>query len=166
MTDAATRRGSGGATAAWPWVAALAVAVAVFVNSRMAFPVGFSDEFTYAALSARFGHESTLADNPLVVTLDAPNSVFLAVYGLLGSQPRPVFEMARVLNGLLLAVGIGVLFIAARAGRALGASLVVAIAYGLGPQSTYTAYFTPETLYVVLFFLQTTLAALALGRDG
>lgn len=165
MNSVATRRGRDGAAVAWLSVAALAVAVAIVVNSRIAFPLGFSDEFTYAALSARFGHESTLADNPLVVTLDAPNRVFLAVYGLLGSQPRPVFETARILNGLLLAAGIGVLFLAARAGRVLGPSIVVAIAYGLGPQSTYTAYFTPEALYGVLFFLQTTLAALALGRE-
>jgi len=165
MSDAESRREAGSPAIAWLCVAALAVAVAVLVNSRMGPPLGFSDEFTYAALSARFARESTLSNNALVVTLDAPNRVFLAVYGLLGSQPRPVFEMARVLNGLMLAFGVGVLFIAARAGRALGASLVVAIAYGFGPQSTYTAYFTPETMYAVLFFLQTTLAALALGRD-
>lgn len=164
MSDVAMRHRLDSAAVAWLWVAALAVAVTIFVNARMAFPLGFSDEFTYAALSARFGRESTLANNPLVVTLDAPNRVFLAVYGLLGAQPRPVFEMARVLNTFLLALGIGVLFIAARAGRALAASLVVAIAYGLGPQSSYTAYFTPETMYAVLFFLQTVLAALALGR--
>jgi phosphoglycerol transferase len=165
MSSAASRNRIGIAAVGWLWVAALAVAVAVLVNARIAFPLGFSDEFTYAALSARFGQESTLANNPLVVTLDAPNRLFLAIYGLLGSQPRPVFEMARALNSLLLAVGIGALFVAAREGRALGPSLVVAIAYGLGPQSTYTAYFTPETMYVVLFFLQTTFAALALSRQ-
>jgi phosphoglycerol transferase len=165
MSEPAIRRRFRITPVTWLWVAALAVSVTVFINSRMAFPLGFSDEFTYAALSARFGHESTLADNQLVVTLDAPNRVFLAVYGLLGLQPRPVFEMARVLNGILLGLGIGALFLAAREGRALGPSLVVAVAYGLGPQSTYTAYFTPETMYVALFFLQTTLAALALSRE-
>ena len=153
------------ATVTWLWVAAVAVAVTALINARMALPLGFSDEFTYAALSARFGRESTLVDNHLVVMLDAPNRLFLALYGLLGSQPRPIFEMARAVNGILLAVGIGVLFVAAREGRALGPSLVVAIAYALGPQSTYTAYFAPETMYAVLFFLQTTLAALALSRE-
>ena len=165
MSESAIRRRIRIAPVTWLWVAALAVAITVLINSRLAFPMGFSDEFTYAALSAHFGRESTLADNPLVVTLDAPNRVFLALYGLLGSQPRPIFEMARAVNGILLGVGIGVLFVAAREGRALGPSLVVAIAYGLGPQSTYTAYFMPETMYVVLFFLQTTLAALALSRE-
>jgi phosphoglycerol transferase len=165
MSDPAVARGVRTAAVVWLCLAALAVAVAVLINARMAFPLGFSDEFTYAALSSRFGQESTLVDNLLVVTVDAPNRVFLALYGLLGSQPRPIFEMARAVNGVVLGLGIGVLFLAARAGRALGPALVVAIAYGLGPQSTYTAYFTPETLYVALFFLQTTLAALALSRE-
>jgi hypothetical protein len=165
MSAPAMRRRFRIGTVTWLWIAAVAVAVTVLMNARMAFPLGFSDEFTYAALSARFGRESTLVGNQLVGMLDAPNRLFLALYGLLGSQPRPIFEMARAVNGIVLAVGIGVLFVAAREGRALGPSLVVAIAYALGRQSTYTAYFTPETMYAVLFFLQTTLAALALSRE-
>lgn len=164
MSAPGMRRRFAVAPITWLWVAAAAVAITGLVNARMADPSGFSDEFTYAVLSAHFGRESTLIDNPLVITLDAPNRLFLGVYGLLGSQPRPVFAMARALNGILLGAGIGLLFLAAREGRALGPSLVVAIAYGLGAQSTYTAYFAPETMYGVLFFLQTTLAALALGR--
>ncbi|MFO1205536.1 MAG: hypothetical protein U1E63_07405 [Burkholderiales bacterium] len=161
----ASRRGIGAAAVAWAWATAVVVAVSVFLNTRMALPLGFSDEFTYAVLSARFGQESTLVGNPLVVTLDAPNRVFLALYGLLGSPPRPVFELARVLNSLLLALGMGVLFVAARAGRALAPAFAVGVAYGLGPQSTYTGYFAPETMYAVVFFLHATLAALALGRE-
>lgn len=165
MTDARGRHGPTGIAVAWAWATVVAVAVTVFLNARIELPFGFSDEFTYAVLSARFGQESTLAGNPLVVTLDAPNRVFLALYGLLGSPPRPVFELARMVNTVLLALGMGVLFIAARAGHALGFSLVVAIAYGLGPQSTYTAYFAPETMYAAVFFLHATLTALALGRE-
>ncbi len=165
MIGLSDRRTSGAFALAWAWAAVVAVAVTALLNTRMALPPGFSDEFTYAVLSARFGQESTLAGNPLVVTLDAPNRVFLALYGLLGAPPRPVFELARMVNTVMLALGMGVLFVAARAGRALAPALVVAIAYGLGPQSTYTAYFTPETMYAVVFFLHATLVALALGRE-
>ena len=146
---------------AWWLLAPLFSVLAVTVfNSLLGAPQMFGDEYAYSATVAalRSGEWAGLRETGY---LGMPNRLFFAAYWVVALAKHPIVA-ARILNALWLVVGLVPLYLVARACNVFVAGLAVGLAYVLGPLGTYSAYFTPETMFAATFSVACALAALAL----
>ena len=150
-------------TKSWLAVAVVALATAAVLNAMLGPPIVFSDEYTYYSTAAKIAGRATA--DIAARAQDLPNRLFLALYGLAGASLSP-FALARTLNVIALGLGLGALFVAGRATNGRGTALAVAVAYGMGALSTYTAYFMPEVLYGSVYLAACVALAIALTTFG
>ena len=135
--------------------------VAVLSNSLLGPPQIFSDEYAYwATTRALLTHNwSGLRDTG---SIGYPNRLFFAAYRPVGLAEEP-FVAGRALNTAWLLAGVAVLYGASRKLKVMTAGAIVALAYGIGPLASYTAYFMPDTMFAALFMLAVVLCSVALG---
>ncbi len=90
------------------------------------------------------------AENPLY-----PSHLFFAVFKITGVCGTGFLDCARLLNAV--AFGAGTVFVYLTACRFCSkrVALTVAMLSGLAPVSTYTAYFMPESMYYLSFWVLT-----------
>ena len=106
-------------------------------------PLVFADEWTYSS-SARL---MDLADSVI------PSYLFLLLFKGTSSCGVAFLECARLINALLLVGAMPFIYLVARSYAGRGLSLFVAWLSVLGPFNVYTAYFMPETLYFLGFWV-------------
>lgn len=123
--------------------AALAILVVyvLFIRTLGNLPDIMGDELAYS-MQAR---HLPLADSSL------PNYLYFWVYGSTTACGVGFYSCSQALN-IVFTLGAGVLlYVIARRYIAQWASIFVALAFVLGPLSSYTSYFMPESMY--FFFL-------------
>jgi phosphoglycerol transferase len=120
---------------------AIAVVYLLFIRTLGNLPDIMGDELAYS-MQARHQPLSTSA---------LPNYLYFWVYGSTTACGVGFYACSQALN-IVFTLGAGVLlFVIARRFVAQWASILVSLAFVLGPLSSYTSYFMPESMY--FFFL-------------
>ena len=128
-------------------LAAAMVAVFVFLLFRNLglHPSVFSDEWSYSMCSRLMRLNS--ASTPLYL--------YYFVYRLTRHCGIEFLECARVLNALFFVAGAPLIYAVARKVASKPMAVLVALLSLVGPINTYTAYFMPESMYFLVFWILT-----------
>jgi phosphoglycerol transferase len=118
--------------------------VLIFRDSGL-YPVVFADEYSYSKFSRLLPFSAS--------TL--PGYLYLAIYRLTNLCGDGFLEGARILNALFFVLAAPFIYLTARRGCAKGVALIVAVLALLGSFNIYTAYFMPESLYFLSFWVFT-----------
>ena len=120
---------------------AIVVVYVLFIRTLGNLPDIMGDELAY----------SMQARHLALATSTLPNYLYFWVYGSTTACGVGFYSCSQALN-IVFTLGAGVLlFVIARRYVAQWASILVALAFVLGPLSSYTSYFMPESMY--FFFL-------------
>lgn len=106
-------------------------------------PFVFSDEFNYSFQSRK----NNFSDNSL------PNYLFFSVYRHTNFFGNSFLEAARIFNILFFIFGLFLIYILSKKKIGKNYAIVVTFLTFLGGNSTYTAYFMPESMYFALFWV-------------
>jgi len=124
---------------------ALAVFVMLVFRNAGLNPVVFADEWTYSS-SAR------LID---IARSAIPSYLFLLLFESTSRCGAAFLECARLANVFFIIAAMPFIYLTARRYTSKGAALLVAMLAVLSPFNSYTAYFMPETLYFLAFWIFT-----------
>ena len=127
------------------FVAAIAVFVALLIRNSGLYPVVFADEYSYS----RFSRLLPLADSAF------PDYIYLAIYRLTNICGDGFLNCARILNAMFFVAAMPFIYLTARRVCTTSVASLVALLAVLGPINTYTAYYMPEALYFLSFWLVT-----------
>ena len=105
-------------------------------------PFVFSDEFSYSFQSRK----NNFSDNSL------PNYLFFSVYRHTNIFGNSFLEAARMFNILFFIFGLFLIYILAKEKVGKNYAIIISFLTFLGGNSTYTAYFMPESMYFALFW--------------
>ena len=130
---------------AWFWVIASALIVAFSLSIRSAglYPVVAGDEYIHSML-ARFTPPSDAS---------IPSYIYASIYSSTNLCGDQFLACARILNAFLFSLSIPLVYIICRGFCGPQVALFVSIVLALGPINSYTAYFTPESAYYLVFLL-------------
>lgn len=123
--------------------------LAMFVFMTLAFrniglhPGVFADEWIYSS-AAR------LSDISRAIL---PSYLFLLIFGNTSSCGSAFLECARLLNAGFIVLSMPFIYLVARRYTNTWVSLLIAGLTAVGPFSSYSAYFMPETLYFLGFWI-------------
>lgn len=106
-------------------------------------PGVFADEWIYSS-SSRLGDISQSA---------IPSYLFLLIFENTSRCGGAFLDCARIMNAFLLLLAMPFIYMVARRYANRWASLLIATLTTLGPISSYSAYFMPETLYFLAFWI-------------
>ena len=120
----------------------LVIAVLIFRSGGL-HPVVLSDEYTYSMSSRLL---------PLSAST-IPGYLYLAIYRITNVCGDGYYGCARVLNAFFFVAAAPFVYAVARSVCSRAAASVVALATFAGPISSYTAYFMPEALYFLAFWV-------------
>lgn len=109
-------------------------------------PMVFSDEYSYAALSAAFWIGGS--PSPLVPLLE--NWLFISAYSITHVAHADPVELARLLNAFVAAIGVLPLLWLVKFQSDARISVIAVIAFSAFFVGGMAAYFKPEVLYYVL----------------
>ncbi|WP_161985796.1 DUF7024 domain-containing protein [Ewingella americana] len=119
------------------------------------YPTVFADEYTYS----KFSRLLPLGDSTL------PNYLFLSIYSVTDLCGAGFLECARLLNVLFFVLSSPFIYLIGRNFTGHKTSLLIAFLSMLSPINTYTAYFMPESLYYLSFWVLTYLV-LSLKKES
>ena len=129
--------------AAWLLGAMFVVVTLLIFRSGGLQPVVLSDEYTYSMSSRLL---------PLSAAT-IPGYLYLAIYRVTNVCGAGYYDCARVLNSLFFIAAAPLVYAVARNVCSRAAASVIALATFTGPISSYTAYFMPEALYFLAFWV-------------
>lgn len=116
----------------------------LFRNSGL-YPVVFADEYTYS----KFSRLVPFADS------EFPNYLYFAIYRTTNLCGDGFLNCGRALNTLFFVAAAPFIYLTSRRVCARGTAAIIAILTLLGPINTYTAYYMPESLYFLSFWILT-----------
>ena len=125
------------------FMAVIALFVALLFRNSGLYPVVFADEYTYS----KFSRLLPLADSPI------PGYLYLAIYRLTNICGDGFLDCARMLNALFFVASAPFIYLIARRVCSPSIASMAVILTLLGPINSYTAYFMPEALYFLSFWL-------------
>lgn len=134
----------------WSWLTAGLVVLFFFLTFRNAglYPVVLSDEWTYS----QFSRLIPLHD------VGAPSYLYFFLFRSSNACGDGFLECARILNVLCFLASAPFIFLIAKRVASNGVSLLLALASVAGPINVYTAWFMPESMYYLGFWLASWLA--------
>ena len=121
------------------------VFVAILIRNSGIYPVVFVDEYNYSTFSR------LLPLRQLIL----PSYLYLAIYRATNYLWRRLSRLRRILNALFFVAATPFLYLTARRACTRGVASLVALLALVGPINTYTAYYMPESLYFLSFWLLT-----------
>ncbi|MEO6596779.1 MAG: glycosyltransferase family 39 protein [Planctomycetota bacterium] len=129
----------------WFWLAVTLVFVGLLMRSIGLYPVVLSDEYYHNRFSR------------LVAPAEAsiPGYLYAAIYGLTNLCGDSYLQAARILNAFFFVAAAPFIYLSARRVCAHGVAAAIALLALLGPINSYTAYFMPEALYFLCFWVLT-----------
>jgi phosphoglycerol transferase len=125
------------------FVAVLIIFAALLLRNSGAYPVVFSDEYHYS----EFSRLLPLADSAV------PCYLYLAIYRATNLSGGGYLESARILNALFFVAAAPLIYLTAKRVCTRRVAAIVAVLALLGPINSYTAYYMPESLYFLSFWL-------------
>ena len=128
--------------ASYAWLSAAIVLPVPFV---------FADEFSYA-FRAKYGWNAFPGEPGLLVG-PFPNLLFFALFRWTHAFGDRFLEAARALNAVLFGLTAFPLYLVCRRFAGVGVSTAIGLLFCTGPTSSYAAYFMPEPMYVLVFWL-------------
>jgi len=114
----------------------------VFRNAGL-YPTVFADEYTYSSLS-RLHPVSESA---------IPSYVYLELYSTTNYCGNGFLDCVKLINAVLFVAATPFIYLICRGVASASASLIVSLLAIVGPINTYTAYFMPESLYFLSFWV-------------
>jgi phosphoglycerol transferase len=127
--------------------------VALLLRNSGLYPSVFADEYAYSTASRHL----PFADSPF------PDYAFLAIYSLTNGCGDGFLACARILNVGAFVLASPFIYLTARRACTRGVATLITVLATVGPINTYTAYFMPEALYFLSFWV---FAWFILGLDG
>ncbi|RJG15718.1 hypothetical protein D3872_12495 [Massilia cavernae] len=118
---------------------------AVYLSGRMTglYPMVFADEWLYSSAARLQPFEKSIL----------PSWLFLGLFRTTNACGAGFLDCARGLNVLMMAAAAPFIYMVARKVCSKPVSIVLALASILAPISSYVAYFMPETMYFLSFFV-------------
>ncbi len=142
LRDAARRRPSGLATGVMVVLGLIAIVLVTASRNAGLYPVVMDDEYRYS-VAARL--------QPFAEA-HVPNYLFLVIYRATNVCGDAFLLCARWLNLVFFAAAAPSIYLVARQVMSRPLAIAVAALALVGPVSTYTAYFMPESLYYLGFW--------------
>lgn len=124
-------------------VAGAVIFVTLLLRNSGLYPTVMGDEQLYASLSRLFPFAKA----------SVPDYAYLAIYSLTNSCGDGFLSCARILNVVAFVAALPFIYLTARRVCSRGVAILVAILALAGPINTYTAYFMPEALYFLAFWV-------------
>jgi len=125
------------------WAGTAAVFIFLLFRNSGLYPVVFGDEYIY----------STLSRHKPLSSADIPTYLFLSVYGLSSFCGDGFLECVRVLNAVFFVLAAPFIYLVGARVLPGRVAAYVAVLSTLGPVNTYTAYFMPEAMYYLAFWI-------------
>jgi len=125
--------------------AAIAIFIALLIRDSGLYPVVFADEYSYS----RFSRLVAFAE------AGVPDYLYLAIYRLTNVCGDGFLNCARILNAVFFVASVPFIYLTAKRVTTSSVASIVAVLAILGPINTYTAYFMPEALYFLSFWIVT-----------
>lgn len=107
------------------------------------YPIVFADEWFYSSSARLLPFDKSLL----------PSYLFYSLFQLTNACGPGFLDCARLLNAALLVAAAPFIYLIARQVCNRTASAVLALAGIMAPVSSFTAYFMPETMYFLSFFV-------------
>jgi len=124
-------------------IALMLIAVAIMIRNQGLYAVVFADEYIFSKLSRHV---------PLA-NAEIPSYLFYYIYGTTSYCEDGFLGCARILNAFFFAsAGIFIFLVGCRVTSKQVAAYIALLSV-LAPNNTYTAYFMPESLYFLLFWI-------------
>lgn len=117
--------------------------IALLIRNEGLYPIVFADELTYS----KFARLVPLSDSPL------PNFLYFAIYRITNFCGNGFLGGARILNVAFFILSFPFIYATARKFSSRVASGLVAFMTLAGASNSYTAYFMPEALYFLSFWI-------------
>lgn len=130
-----------------------AVLVALLLRNGGLYPSVFADEWAYSTSSRLLPFANAVF----------PDYGYLALYSLTNSCGDGFLACARILNATAFVAASPFIYLTARRACTRHVAALVTVLALAGPINTYTAYFMPEALYFLSFWV---FAWFILGLDG
>ncbi|SFU39313.1 DUF7024 domain-containing protein [Pseudoduganella namucuonensis] len=136
-------RRAGRAAGAALLLAMLAVFLHLTLRDRGLYPMVFADEWLYD----RYARLEPLSASVL------PSYLYLKLFGATSACGAGFLDCARMLNAALFVLAAPFIYLVARPVTGRAAALAIAAASMLAPVNSYTAYFMPESMYYLGFWV-------------
>ncbi|MGZ8341690.1 MAG: DUF7024 domain-containing protein [Telluria sp.] len=107
------------------------------------YPMVFADEWLYSSAARLLPFDKSIL----------PSYLYLALFSATNSCGPGFLECARILNAALLVAAAPLIYLIARKMCSRPVAAVLALAGVLAPASSFTAYFMPEMMYFLSFFM-------------
>lgn len=107
------------------------------------YPTIFGDEWTYSSFSRLVAYKDTLI----------PNYLYFSLYGLTSQCGDSFLNCARIVNAMLFVGAAPFIYTIARRVTTRNVAAAVALLSIAGPANSYTAYFMPEAMYFLAFWI-------------
>lgn len=134
----------------------LATFAYLVLRNRGALPMVFADEWLYS----QFARLRPLADSTL------PSYLYLGLFGATSSCGASFLGCARFGNAALFMLAAPFIYLVARPITGRHAAMAVALASMLGAVNSYTAYFMPEAMYFLCFWVLSWAVLNQIGGNG
>lgn len=117
----------------------------LLIRNNGLYPMVFADEFTYS----KFSRLVPLSESTL------PNYLYFLIYRLTNECGDGFLGCARILNVLFFALTMPFIYLVSRQVCGKFISLTFVLFVAIGQTNSYTAYFMPECLYALSFWMGT-----------
>ncbi|SDF93196.1 MULTISPECIES: hypothetical protein [unclassified Duganella] len=134
----------------------LAVFVYLVLRNRGALPMVFADEWLYS----QFARLRPLAESTL------PSYLYLGLFSATSACGAGFLGCARLGNAALFVLAAPFIYLVARPITGRPAGMAVAVASILGAVNSYTAYFMPEAMYFLCFWVLSWAVLMRIGGTG
>ncbi|MEI6544099.1 MAG: glycosyltransferase family 39 protein [Methylococcales bacterium] len=124
------------------------IAFLLILRNMGLYPTVFADEYTYSKFSRLVPFEAA----------NLPNYLYFFIYKVTNLCGDGFLGCARILNVIFFVSAAPFIYLIARKPTGQKTALLIAALSILGPINTYTAYFMPESLYFLSFWIFTYLA--------
>ncbi len=129
----------------WLSFAGIVLFIALLFRNTGVYPAVFADEYSYSTFSRLLPLQESAF----------PDYLYLAIYSLTNTCGDGFLNCARMLNTIFFVAALPFIYlITMRVSTRLVASIVALLAV-LGPINSYTAWYMPEALYFLSFWLLT-----------
>ena len=107
------------------------------------YPTIFGDEWTYSSFARLMAYKDTLI----------PSYLYFSLYGLTSQCGDSFLECSRIINALLFVAAAPFIYTIARRVATRNVAAAVALLSIAAPANSYTAYFMPEAMYFLAFWI-------------
>lgn len=137
-------------------VVVVSVAFLLLMRSMGLYPTVFADEYTYSRFARLLSFEETTI----------PGYLYFSIYGVTNLCGDGFLGCARILNVLFFVTATPFIYLIGTRVAGRRTALLIASLSILGPINSYTAYFMPESLYFLSFWLLTYLVLCSRNEHG